>query len=260
MAHAFGKAGKENLPACRGRHPHLDLFEADCNEEARAVVLGATNSWFPIRLSALAIPQTKDPLGQLVQDGWEFFEELDSEAEVSVTVKTLKKTGALPGIDKYPPAAIWAAIEAHRSGKGQEVVMEADIKGPKWDVLTEADPPTDYPHFMSKKVGTPPGFGAFIHRVLLLERLREVNALLGFTRVEAPEESADPDERPPMAGLSRSRPDWVPANQVHGEGIFIQFDEQALQSWESQADVQKVDRKLQGGLRGMAQLQASEPE
>lgn len=137
----------ENLPACRGRHPHLDHFDHECDEEARAVLLGATNSWFPITLSALAIPQSKDPLSQLVQDGWEFFEELESEAEVSFTVKTLKKTGALPGIDKYPAASIWSAIEVHRTGGGQEVVGEADIKGPEWDVLTEADPPTDYPEF-----------------------------------------------------------------------------------------------------------------
>lgn len=122
------------------------------------------------------------PLSQLIQDGWEFFEDLDSEAEVSVTVKTLKKTGALPGIDKYDATAIWAAIEAYRSGGGQDVVGDADIKGPEWDVLTEANPPTDYPHFMSKKVGTPSGFNGHISRVLLLERLREVNALLGFTR------------------------------------------------------------------------------
>lgn len=60
-----------------------------------------TNSWFPITLSALAIPQTKYPLSQLIQDGREFFEELESKTEVSVMVKTLKKTGALPGIDKY---------------------------------------------------------------------------------------------------------------------------------------------------------------
>ncbi len=250
MAHAFGKAGKENLPACRGRHPHLDLFEVDCDENARAVLLGATNSWFPITLSALAIPQAKDPVNQLIQDGWEFFEDMASEAEVLPIVKTLKKTGALPGIDKYSPAVIWAAIETHRSGKGQDVVMDADIKGPEWEVLTETNPPTDYPHFMSKKVGTPTGFETLIRRVLLLERLREVNALLGFTRVEAPEESADPDERPPMAGLSRNKPDWVPASQVHGEGIFIQFDEQALQSWEGLPAVKKVDRMLQGGHKG----------
>lgn len=116
MAHAFGKAGKENLPACRGRHLHLDHFDHECEEEACAVLLGATNSWFPITLSALAMPQGKDPLSQLVQDGWEFFEELESEAEVSV--KTLKKTGALPGIEKYSTASIWSPIKVHRTGGG----------------------------------------------------------------------------------------------------------------------------------------------
>lgn len=250
MAQAFGKAGKENLPSCRGRHPHLDHFDDDCDEEARAILLGSTNGWFPITLSALAIPQAKDPLGQLIQDGWEFFDDLDSEAAVAVTVKTLKKTGVLPGIDKYSASAIWAAIEAHRHGGGQDTVGQADIKGPEWDVLTAADPPADYPHFMSKKVDTPAGFERYIGRVLLLERLREVNALLGFTRVEAPEESSDRDERPRMAALARRKPDWVPANQVHGEGIFIQFSEEALRAWEALAGVQQVDRMLMAGHRG----------
>jgi len=250
MAQAFGKAGKENLPSCRGRHPHLDHFDDDCDEEARAILLGSTNGWFPITLSALAIPQAKDPLAQLIQDGWEFFDDLDSEAAVAVTVKTLKKTGVLPGIDKYSASAIWAAIEAHRHGGGRDIVGEADIKGPEWDVLTVADPPADYPHFMSKKVDTPAGFEQYIRRVLLLERLREVNALLGFTRVEAPEESSDPDERPRMAALARRKPDWVPASQVHGEGIFIQFSEEAIQAWEALTGVQEVDRMLMAGHRG----------
>jgi len=250
MAQAFGKAGKENLPSCRGRHPHLSHFDEECDEEARAVLLGSTNSWFPITLSALAIPQAKDPLSQLIRDGWEFFDDLDSEAAVAVTVKTLKKTGALPAIDKYAASDIWAAIETHRNGNGQEVVGEADIKGPEWEVLTAADPPADYPHFMSKKVDTPSGFEDRIGRVLLLERLREVNALLGFTRVEAPEETSDPNERPPMAPLARNKPDWVPANQVHGEGIFIQFEEAALQAWEALSGVKHVDQMLEGGHRG----------
>jgi hypothetical protein len=228
----------------------LDYFDNECDEEPRAVLLGATNSWFPITLSALAIPQTKDPLSQLIQDGWAFFEDLESEAEVSVAVKMLAKTAALPGIDKYASSSIWSAIEVYRTGGEPDMVGEADIKGPEWNVLTEANPPTDYPHFMSKKVGKPAGFDKYISRVLLLERLREVNALLGFTRVEAPEESGDPNERPQMASLSRGKPDWVPANQVHGEGIFIQFDEQALVAWESLEAVKKVDQMLRGGHTG----------
>lgn len=251
MAHAFGKAGKENLPACRGRHPHLDQFDAECDEEARAVLLGATNSWFPIALSALAIPPQKgSPLQQLVADYWADFADVEDISELKGTIKALKKRGEAQGIEKHEPEVVWAAIQKHRTRDDQEDVMEADIKGPEWEVLTEANPPTDYPHFMSKKVGLPTGFETRISRVLLLERLREVNALLGFTRVEAPEESADPEERPQMANLSRGKPDWVPANQVHGEGIFIQFDEQALITWESLAAVKKIDQMLQGGHKG----------
>ena len=53
-----------------------------------------------------------------------------------------------------------------------------------------------------------------------------------------------------MASLSRIKPDWVPANQVHGEGIFIQFNEAALVEWEALDGVKKVDNMLRGGHRG----------
>ncbi|AZE85917.1 hypothetical protein C4J98_4542 [Pseudomonas orientalis] len=249
MAQAFGRIGKENLPGCRGRHPHLDQFELDCDAEPRAVLLGATNSWFPISLSALAIPQAKDGLAQLVEDGWSFFGDLDEPEEVLLTIKLLKKTGSLPGIDQYSAEAIWAAIEAYRSG-GDEGVTEADIKGPEWRVLIEPSPVNDYPHFMSEAVGVPNGFQGKISRVLLLKRLREVNALLGFTRVEAPDDFGGSGSGPIQAPLSRTKPDWVPANQVHGEGIFIQFDEQSIAEWEQGAAIQAADVSLRGGHKG----------
>lgn len=259
LAQAFGKAGKENLPKCRGRHPHLGYFENDCGEEARAVLLGSTNSWFPITISALAIPQTGDPLSQLVRDGWSSFTDLESEAEVSGALKALKRNGTLPGIEKYTPEQVWRAVELERSGGDAGAVTESDIKGPEWDVLTQPNPPTDYPHFMSKKVGTPCGFEAQIHQVLLLERLREVNALIGFTRVEAPESSAESDEQPQMASLSRAKPDWIPASQVHGEGIFIQFGEDALKAWEALPAVHQVDEMLRGGHRGWRNSRELDP-
>lgn len=249
MAHAFGQSGKENLPACRGRHPHLDEYDHECTEDARTVLLGATNSWFPITLSALAIPLTRDPIAQLVKDGWDYFEDLQSVAEATVTVKTLKKTGALSGIDKYSPEAIWAAIETFRKGDGDSC-LNADIKGPEWEVLIDPNPPTDWPHFMSKPVAVPLGFEKRISGVLLLERLREVNALLGFTRVESPEETSDTGKRPPRASLCKGAAEWVPANQVHGEGIFLRFDEEALRVWAATTAVKEIDRKLFAGHRG----------
>jgi hypothetical protein len=250
MAHAFGKAGRDNLPSCRGRHPHLDRFDATCDEQPRAVLLGATNSWFPITLSALAIPVTGDPLSQLIQDGWNYFADLQSESEVALIVRTLKQTGTLVGIDKHTTKAIWDIVQAIRSGNTDDGVTQADIKGPEWKVLTASVPPSDWPHFMGKVVAAPVGFAAQISSVLLLERLREVNALLGFTRVEAPEESANPTERAPRAALSVTPPSWVPATEVHGEGIFLRLSENALQAWESTAAVKMREAKLLAGHRG----------
>lgn len=260
MAQAFGKSGKENLPRCRGRHPHLDRYDNDCKEQARAVLLGATNSWFPITLSALAIPLSRDPISQLVQDGWDYFEDVNSEAEVALVVKTLKKSGALPGIDKHTPVSIWEVVQSLRSGESQSQISEADIKGPEWEVLTDPNPPTDWPHFLSKSVDVPEEFEDKISGVLLLERLREVNALLGFTRVEAPEETADPDERPAMAGLCSDAPQWVPASQVHGEGIFIRFDEDALQKWEARENVKIRDENLFAGHKGWRNSRKLDPD
>jgi len=260
LAQAFGKAGKESLPACRGRHPHLDHFEAGCDEEARAVLLGATNSWFPITISALAIPLGADPIKQLVQDGWDYFAELQSEDQVDLTVRTLKRAGTLPGLASHSVKAIWDVIQGVRSEAAEGAVTEADIKGPEWDVLTAPNPPTDFPHFLAKSVPAPKDYETKISRVLLLERLREVNALLGFTRVEAPEETSNPADRPPRAALARAAPTWVPASQVHGEGIFLVFDETAISEWERLASVIARSALLLEGHRGWRRSRKLEPD
>jgi hypothetical protein len=247
MSQAFGQMGRDSLPGCRGRHPHLNRFDEECTEDPRAILLGATNGWFPVTLSVLAIPQTGSPLAQLVADGWTFFEDVENAAEVATIVKTLKKSAQLPGIDAYTGDQVWAAIQAHRAGGAD--AEELDLKSPEWNVLTSETPPIDYPHFMSKKVGVPTGFEQHIFRVLLLERLREVNALIGFTRVESPNEGGG-DQRAPRAPISRATPTWVPATQVHGEGIFIQFPEEKLRRWENSESVKSLETRLRNGYRG----------
>jgi hypothetical protein len=167
-----------------------------------------------------------------------------------VTVKTLKKTGALPGIDKYTGQP--SGRPSRRTEKAAEgwSWMKADIKGPEWDVLTEANPPTDYPHFMSKKVGTP-RVGETHQRVLLLERCVK-SMRLGFTRVEAPEESGDPNERPQMASLSRQA--GLGARQPGSWRRHLHpVRRTALVAWEgSLASRRSTDAAW--GTQGMAQL------
>lgn len=259
LVHAFGREGQSNLPACRGRHPHLDKYDHDCEENPRAVLLGATNSWFPITLSVLAIPLERNQLSQIILDGWSYFEDSESVDEVKVVVKTLTKANSLPGIDKYTAEEIWASIQERKTGQGSEIISEGDIKGPEWDVLISPNPPTDWPHFLSSETDVPEAYKDIFHSVLLLERLREVNALIGYTRVEAPEESSEEDERPPMADLSKSSPSWVPAAEVHGEGIFIRFNEDTLSKWEQLEVVKQRDEMLKLGHQGWRNARGLDP-
>jgi len=260
LVHAFGREARENLPACRGRHPHLDTFDASCDEPPRAVLLGATNSWFPMSLSVLAIPLEDDPVVQVVKDGWTYFQDVESAEETGYVLKTLKKTGTLPGIQVCEPERTWEIIEAKREGTLETSVAVEDLKWPEWQVLTAAAPPTDWPQFMSREVSPPAPYVGEITRVLLLERLREVNALIGYTRVEAPEESGDPDDRPERGPLSRRRPEWVPACEVHGEGIFVRFDEESVEAWESRQSVKRRNTKLENGHRGWRNARRLPPD
>ena len=68
LSDAFSEEGRDELAPCNRRWPHLRNQDEDaCEGRQRAILLGASNSWFPITLSALTIPSTTDKLGQFVE-------------------------------------------------------------------------------------------------------------------------------------------------------------------------------------------------
>ena len=67
--------------------------------------------------------------------------------------------------------------------------------------------------------------------MLAVERLRKVNALVGFTRIDALDRVGDVPRR--LAPLTRSPgPAWTVATEDRGEGIFLQLDEERVAAWE----------------------------
>src|SRR5437868_9864014 len=71
-----------------------------------------------------------------------------------------------------------------------------------------------------------------IERVVLVHRLREVVAQVGFTRFEA----AAPDTDGELEiGVRRASlavdVSWLPAFENKGEGIFLQFKREAIDAW-----------------------------
>jgi len=72
-----------------------------------------------------------------------------------------------------------------------------------------------------------------------VEKLREVRALVGFTRIMSPRDFDNPADLPEerRAAISRKTPTWVPASETRGEGIFFHFNEKLIQDWVNRSHV-----------------------
>ena len=228
LSDAFSEEGKLELQKCRGRWPHLRKYDEDpCEGKQRAILLGASNSWFPMTLSVLSIPTTTDKLGQLVEMNWAELDECDSARDVKMKRKLLK------GLATYNEDQIWEAVEKKKNACEPDDEEFLDLRRPEWQVFSNPDPSRNSRDFKLRVVQPPKAYKHALKKVVLAERLREVRSLIGFTRIESPGDYTElgdfpKDQRVP---LSRSKPKWVPTSEIRGEGVFLQFSEQAIESW-----------------------------
>lgn len=232
MVDAFGERARGVLPVCRGRHPHLRDASDDCGRQLRTILLGSSSSWFPQAISALSIPTGETELDQAVEDVWDLLGNVDSVSDV----KAYRKANLLKGATKFDDDEIFAAIEAKKAG-GVGGADTEDMKLPEWEVLSDPSAAPKGEDFLVTMGEVPDGFGEWFDPTILVEKIREVNALIGFTRLEAPEELLRGDDDLTYAPLSINPPEWVPANEVRGEGILIRFRPDVLAEWEARAAV-----------------------
>lgn len=231
---AFGLSGAENLPACRGRHPHLGLNEEKaCEVDNKAILLGASNLWFSTSLRVLAIPSAATSVGQLVDDLWPTLEDIDSLPTLSFAVKNMPQ---LKELKNFELDEVWAEIEKRRNGV-DEVDEHEDLLEPEWEQLSDPAHAKHGDDFRLRQVDVPGEFTSVLDKVVLAERLREVVALTGFTRIDSPGEPDRDGAEAKVGPLSRGLPTWVPCAEVRGEGIFLQFQEPVLNAWEAAAEV-----------------------
>lgn len=85
-------------------------------------------------------------------------------------------------------------------------------------------------HFKAEEDPLPDYLLPYFKRVIRITRLREVRVLLGFTRVDAPD--PDADEQTNIVYLNKGKTEkWLPAAEVHGEGVFIEFNRDSIDAW-----------------------------
>lgn len=248
--------------SCPGHHPHLRLIERNCEEDAKTILLGASNAWFPTALSALSIPRATDKLGKFVEEQWVELKDTEDVDELHLLRKKLQKFQSLiPLFTEFKDEEIWAAIETKRAGAQQGATPPEDLKLPEWHIFSNPDSAAENRDFKLKRVAPPKGFEPFFEDVLLVERIREVRALLGFTRVESNADFAEAtivvDGR--LTKLSRESPKWLPASEVRGEGIFLRIREEVLLNWQAKHEVQQLEREFLESHKAWRRLRKLDP-
>ncbi|MFJ9173878.1 DrmB family protein [Streptomyces sp. NPDC102360] len=227
---AMGERGRRHLPRCRGRHPHLGTYAPNgCEQDPVLMVAGASNQWFPLTLSALALPKGRGgDIDKLLDDHWPDLQVIADPHQYAF-MASIPKFGFLKEFDAE---TVVAAIAARKGGSNAPASsapdVQADLFGPEWDALS-GPVPTPSDDFALWPVPVSPTLGELFSDIRQVERLREARALIGFTRLDAP----DP-ESPEIATrveLSRGAQNWVPASEVRGEGIFLRVRDDLMADW-----------------------------
>ena len=243
---------------CLGHHPHLRIVQPGCQEPAQATLLGASNSWFPLVMSVLSIPRAADRLSRLVEERWADPKDISS-LEIAQWATAPSR---MPHFVDFSAQEIWDAIQSKKlSDREPSGEQPEDIKQPEWEVLSSPSQSKENDDFKLREVAPPQGFERFFENTVLVERLREVRSLLGFTRIESKGDFVDAafvdDGR--QTPLCRNNPTWLPASEVRGEGIFIRLNEQVVETWEARSEIRSFEKEFFESHRIWRRLRKIEP-
>ena len=233
------------LGHCQGRTPWLGpgRFDSEtCITDGertrnRLLVRSASNAYFTETLSVISLPEEANGLAKRVCELKDDLKGIGAEVDVLAALRfNPRLKSAFTGVE---PALLWQEIEAQRGGPGTEASSPKDeelklfvgpmdgVSSSSEDSLFEAD--------VWQTPGAPAWYRKAIKRVLLVHRLREVQALVGFTRFTPrtsslgglPIDTTSSNCRAPLANDLT----WVPASENKGEGIFIELDPRRIRAW-----------------------------
>ena len=252
--------GSKALGRCNGARPWLGSYShEDCDQYSRLLIRSASNAYFSQTLSVISIPDRKSPLDEVVKSLWD-----DGLSVVATNPSVLAVIRQIPKIATRLAGIADADILASvlRIAQGVAQFAERSVKDVEFEAFAEAaeelgsdQPDGDFfARSLPKSLWTAPWMSA-IKRVVLVHRLREVVAQVGFTRFES--QGADingelPDElslNVKVAPLARDA-DWLPAVENRGEGVFLLFDPETIASWLQRPQTIERLKLLDGGFAG----------
>lgn len=239
-----GAFGKEVHQKCTGMRPWTGKTTGEeCDAQPKTLQRGASNAYFSKVVTSIVIPPYSDNLVELISqtDGFNLLASQTGglgdndfkETVIHMIAQQIKK-----GIDEVRACVNRMLGEQNDEERITEIdyrfdefmafqgcINEGEIDSKSFKIEIRNGSEYDIPGIMN---------------VVLVHRLREIRALVAFSRIkplDRNELEEDTEKRGDAAKPVPVREDrnipWLPAMEVRGEGIFIRFDDQTLDRWQS---------------------------
>ncbi|OLZ69899.1 hypothetical protein AV521_16290 [Streptomyces sp. IMTB 2501] len=264
MEGSFRRSALKDLGLrCRGTRPWLGTSAPaqTCGLTPRTLQRGSSAVWQPVLKSALSIPPWSDGRADPLAEHWDELRKLNSRAEVEMCLKFTFK-----GESPVPIDEVMALLDAEREeDPNSEDAPTFDhryraLRNKEYERLRAGNDERERTREEQFICETPLGDVTALHPLgvtgpMLVKKLREVRALKAFTRLADPDSTTEPNEVP----LSDSGLQWLPAMEVHGEGVFLRLDEERLGSWEKAHAVAARVERMRTAHQRVLEQRAGDP-
>ena len=247
------------LGRCFGNRPWIGQYAREkCTEPFRLLVRTASNAYFPQVMSVISLPEFDAGLADKVSSNYDLLQQADE----FVGIANFRGSSELNAIfDGISDEAVIAEFRRQRCGGETEdvpvKVAEFEILNTGDDRIGENDSRSKFYAETLPREDWDPNSNSLlapIDNLVLVHRLREVMALLGFTRFEAvnPDKDGEIDLDVTRAALAETIT-WLPAVENRGEGVFISFKKDEIEQWLERPGVQAHGRKIEAGWQAWAE-------
>lgn len=250
--------GSRALGLCSGARPWLGAHSQEsCNQLGRLLIRTASNAYFSQALSVISIPDRKSPLDEVIRSLWDdgLSVVAGNPAILAVMRQIPKIATRLAGIADDEVLA-----SVNRVAQGVTSAVDRPVKEVEFEAFTEAaealgsdQPDGDFfARTLPRSAWDAPWMSP-IKSIILVHRLREVVALVAFTRFESLGADINGELPDDLSLNVRAAPlardaDWLPAVENRGEGIFLQFDPDAIRQWLAREPVRTRGLCLEAGF------------
>ncbi len=224
------------------------------------IMMGASNLWFTAIQSIIVMPRTEEEEQAHLSTTLLRIPDLDiaKYADDSSVLRALlrAKNCELDGVsdaDLLAAAAQACAVPASEAERLADLSNwdPIDLRVPEWKYLQVPARFAKLENSSGLMVSEKPRDSRLppvINRVIAVDRMKKVNAVLGFTRIDEMDRVGDLVTR--LVKLTRTgRPTWVPATEDRGEGVFLQLDESAVARWEDAVSQTTLWQQLRAAHR-----------